>query len=116
MIYSSLNRLRLIVRRLSVVGLYRNLEEFQGLPCRWHQLRAAAIEGRYGSRAVKLLMRICSPDYPRQQTLGWRCRQEIPLAAPVEPPSNFQESVQAWTLRSDPPHQSLGSAPSGATQ
>jgi len=45
---------------------------------------------RNGSRAVKLLMRICSPDCPRQQTLAWRAEREIPPAAPVEPPSNFK--------------------------
>ena len=64
---------------------YRNLEEFQGLRsvtksnatsfdlsvaipvflCWWHQLRAAAIEGRYGSRAAvvgRLMVRPVCPQ------------------------------------------------------
>jgi hypothetical protein len=47
---------------------------------------------------------------PQTADIGVACRKEIPLAASVEPPSNFRVG-QAWTLRSDPPDQPLAPAP-----
>ena len=41
---------------------------------------------RSGSRAVKLLMRICSPDYPRQQTLVWRAESKYHSLRPWNRP------------------------------
>src|SRR5215471_20572875 len=48
---------------------------------------------------------------PQTADIGVACRKEIPLAAPVEPPSNFKSPCKPRPLRSDPPDQPLAPAP-----
>jgi len=55
-------------------------------------------------------MGICSPDCPRQQTLAWRAERKYHSLRRWNRPQ-ISESVQAWTLRSDPPDQPLAPAP-----
>jgi hypothetical protein len=62
---------------------------------------AAFLERRLGVKGGKTPYENMFSGLPQTADIGvaW-CRQEIPLAAPLEPPSRV--GGQAWTLRCDP--------------
>ena len=68
----------------------------------YSRIERSPTSGRLGSRAVKLLMRICSPDCPRQQTLAWRAERKYHSLRQWNRPQISRVGGQAWTLRSDP--------------